>query len=269
MNDRPVVSVRELRFGYPRCASFLGPLALEFATGGMLGIIGPNGVGKSTLLKLIAGILKPSSGGVSLFGRPIRTIPLRRRAADVAFLPQSPGTPDDMTAGEVVLLGRFPRRRYRFFDSPEDGRIAAEAMRMTETNDFIDRPLGALSAGERQRVHIAAALAQEPKLLVLDEPTSALDPYHQIHIFALLRKLIAETGVSLIVVTHDLNLAAQSCDQVALLNRGRVVLTGTVDEVLQPDTLRGVYGVQFARGEFGPGLPPWVLPRPLSATGMP
>ncbi len=268
MNDLPVVSVRDLRFGYPGRAEFLGPLDLEFASGGMLGIIGPNGAGKSTLLKLIAGILKPSCGVVTLFGRPMAKIPLRRRAADVAFLPQSPLTPGEVTAGEVVLLGRFPRRRYRFFDSAEDARIAAEAMRTTETTEFADRPLGTLSAGERQRVHVAAALAQEPRLLILDEPTSALDPYHQLQIFALLRKLTREKGVSLIVVTHDINLASQACDRIALLSGGRIAAAGDVGDVVRPETLREVYGVEFARGEFGPGLPWWVLPLPPGVTDM-
>jgi iron complex transport system ATP-binding protein len=233
----------------------------------MLGIIGPNGAGKSTLLKLIAGILKPSGGAVTLFGRPMAKIPLRRRAAEVAFLPQSPPTPGEITAGEVVLLGRFPRRRYRFFDSAEDGRIATEAMRITETSEFSDRPMRTLSAGERQRVHVAAALVQDPRLLILDEPTSALDPYHQLQIFALLRRLIRETGLSLIVVTHDINLASQACDRIALLSRGRIAAAGGVDDVVRPERLREVYGVEFARGEFGPGLPSWVLPLPPNVTG--
>ena len=263
-----MLSITGLRFGYPRCPTFLGPIDLELHSANLLAVIGPNGAGKSTLLRLIVGLLTPREGQVLLSGRPVTGTNARRRAAAVAFLPQGPQAPPDLTALEVVLLGRFPRRMYRFFDSGEDHRVAQDTMRTTETIEFADRRLDTLSAGERQRVHLAAALAQQPELLVLDEPTSALDPYHQLSIFGLLRRLCRERSMTVVVVTHDLNLAGQHCDTVVLLTDGRVAATGPAGQVLRPDILQSVYRVGFHAGVLGPEARPWVLPVPPEVVGM-
>lgn len=269
VNDEPILSITGLEFGYSGQAAFLGPIDLDLDPASMLAVIGPNGAGKSTLLRLMVGLLTPRCGRVVLSGRPLRRISTRRRAATVAFLPQAPQAPPDLTAREVVLLGRFPRRKYRFFDSPEDHRIAEDAMRTTETIDFADRTLDTLSAGERQRVFLAAAMAQEPGLLVLDEPTSALDPYHQLSIFGLLVRLCRQRRMSVVVVTHDLNLAGQHCDTLLLLAQGQAVAMDTADHVLKTDILQGVYGVCFQSGVIGPESRPWVLPVPPATVDVP
>jgi iron complex transport system ATP-binding protein len=131
------------------------------------------------------------------------------------------------------------------FDSPEDMSIAEDALDQTDTLEFADRPIDTLSGGEAQRVHLAAALAQQPRLLVLDEPTSALDPYHQVAIFSILRGLAAGQGLTIVVATHDLNLAGRFCDRLLLMAEGKAVCRGGAEEVLAPATLESVYRVPF------------------------
>lgn len=269
MNNEPLFSLISLRFGYPKRAVFLGPMDFEIPATRMLGVIGPNGAGKSTLLRLIVGLLTPRTGQVLLSGCPVQKMNARRRASIVAFLPQNPQAPQDLTAREVVLLGRFPRRTLRFFDSHEDHRITEAAMGTTQTMHFADRTLDTLSAGERQRVHLAAALAQEPAVLVLDEPTSALDPYHQISMFGLLKRLCHEENMTVVVVTHDLNLAGQHCDTILLLAEGCVAAIGAVDEVLRTETLERVYGIGFRTVASGTESRPWVLPLGPATVGTP
>jgi len=184
------------------------------------------------------------------------------RAKTVAFLPQQCEVPADLTARQLVLLGRYPHRGYRFFDSQEDHRIAADAMRTTDALPLADRAVGTLSAGERQRVHLAAAVAQQPKLLMLDEPTSALDPYYQLTVFEMLKGLCRDGVEGVVVVTHDLNLAGRYADTVLLLRDGHAAAAGGPSDVLQPETLRSVYGVAFDTFEsttdgFGRVFPVW------------
>lgn len=230
-----------VRFGYPGQSTFLGPIDLELRSGKMLAIVGPNGAGKSTLLRLATGLLSPRAGSISITDSLSRA----ERARTIAFLPQHCEVPPELTTREVVLLGRFPHRGYRFFDSPEDHRITDEAMHTTESLPFADRAIGTLSAGERQRVHLAAAIAQQPRLLMLDEPTAALDPYHQIHVFGMLGRMCRDDGLGIVVVTHDLNLAGQYADSILLLRDGRMAAAGDPNQVLCPEILRSVYGVGF------------------------
>ena len=190
-----VLEAEGLRFGYPGHAEFLGPLDLRIEPGQIWGVIGPNGAGKSTLLRLGVCLLKPTGGRVLWNNRPVSRMTPLDRARLAAFLPQRPVNPPGATAREIVLLGRFPHRRHRLFESTQDVDIAEAALERTETLDFADRPMDTLSGGEAQRVHLAAALAQEPRLLLLDEPTAALDPYHQLHIFSILSSLARESEV--------------------------------------------------------------------------
>lgn len=249
-----------LRFGYPGQGEFLGPIDLHVAAGQLWGVIGPNGSGKSTLLRLCVGLLNPNEGRVLLEGQEVGRLPGLDRARRSAFLPQRPGAPAWATAREMVLLGRFPYRRYRLFESARDFRIAEEALRLTELLELADRRVETLSGGEAQRVHLAAALAQQPRLLVLDEPTSALDPYHQLHIFSILASLAATRELAIMVATHDLNLAGQFCDRLLLLAEGAAVGCGGPEEVLKPEVLEGVYRVRFRTVENLDGGRRWVLP---------
>ncbi len=246
MTDRsPLLAIRRLRFGFARRADFLGPMDLDLHRNQCCGIIGPNGAGKSTLLRLLAGLVRPTAGDVILDGRPLADMPAAQRARRIAYLPQN--LPDDLplTAGEVVLMGRYPHRRFGLFEDAADERIADDCLRTTETFEFKHRPMSTLSGGEAQRVHLAAALAQQPAILLLDEPTAALDLYHQIGIFQTLRRLAVEQSLLIVAVTHDLNLAARFCDRVVLLDGGRLTAAGPTQDVLRPAVLEPVYRVEL------------------------
>ncbi len=249
-----------VRAGFPDRPDFLGPVDLAVQRGEFWGVLGPNGAGKSTLLRVMVGLLVPSAGEVRLAGRPLRQTPSRDRARHVAFLPQQPFAPAFATAAEVVLLGRHPHRRSVLFDSAEDLAAVQHVMQATATAAFADRRMETLSGGEAQRVHVAAALAQQPRVLVLDEPTAALDLYHQFAIFDLLRQHARDTGLSIVAATHDVNLAGRYCDRILLLHDGRPAACGPCDAVLCPLVLQAVYHVRFAAHADADGRHRWVLP---------
>ena len=240
-----VLRLEELRFGFANRPDFLGPVSLTVDRGQCWAILGPNGAGKSTLLRLMAGLYKPYAGSVSICGKPLTTTPARERARAIAFLPQNPPTDSDLPSRAVVLMGRFPHRSLGLFESAEDYRIADHAMEVTETLQFAERPIATLSGGEAQRVHLAAAIAQEPQVLLLDEPTASLDLQHQLGIFEILRDRANRDGLAVVVVTHDVNLAVRFCSHVLLLSDGRCAAMGMPAEVLTPEVLGPVYGVEL------------------------
>ena len=251
----------EVRFGFPQRADFLGPVDCRIGAGQCWAIVGPNGAGKSTLLRLMAGLYKPTSGEIRVCGTSIARLSGRLRAQRVAFVPQHPPSDLDTSARDVVLMGRFPHRSLGLFESVADYEIAERAMKLTATLEFADRPLATLSGGEAQRVHIASAIAQEARILLLDEPTASLDIQHQLSIFRILTDRAHHEGLAVVVVTHDVNLAAQFCSHVLLLHEGRVVASGAPREVITPDVLNPVYGVRLVTlrppNESGPV---WVVP---------
>ena len=244
-DERALLTLREVRFGFPNRPDFLGPISLAVAGGECWAIVGPNGAGKSTLLRLMAGLHTPLGGEIEISGEALRRISARRRAQRLAFLPQRTPADVDFCARDVVLLGRYPHRSLGLFDSAEDYRVAERAMALTETLAYADRPIATLSGGEAQRVHLAAALAQEPRILLLDEPTASLDLQHQQSIFRILNERAGRDGLGVVVVTHDVNLAAQFCTHVLLLNDGRAVAQGASTVVLTPAVLQPIYGVNL------------------------
>ncbi len=256
------LTIAELRYGFPQRPAFLGPLTLRADPGELLGIIGPNGAGKTTLVRVLAGILRPHSGIIRWTGVDLQRLPLRERARRVAYLPQKPPADLPATAMEVVLMGRFPHRSYQLFESQADADVCRRCMELTATWELADRVMDTLSGGEAQRVHLAAALAQEPELLLLDEPTSALDLYHQLATFDLLVRLTREKRMACVVVTHDLNLAGRHADRLALLDRGTLVAAGPPDQILTDERLAPVYGVRFVSYRRSPHARPWILPEP-------
>jgi iron complex transport system ATP-binding protein len=169
----------------------------------------------------------------------------RQRSQQIAYLPQRAPDDVDLSVEEVVLLGRYPFRSFGLFESAEDYRVARHAMAITETHVFADRTLATLSGGELQRVHLAAALAQEPQLLLLDEPTASLDIQHQLAVFRILRERALRERLAVVAVTHDVNLATQFCTEALLLHDGKAVAAGPISEVLTPQRLTPVYGVEF------------------------
>jgi len=241
-----LLEVRGLSFGYARGAAarpVLEDVSLGIPRGAVLGLLGPNGSGKSTLLRLISGVLPPHSGSVLLDGTPIARLTRRDLARRVAVVPQETRATFDFTVLEMVLMGRYPHLGTLELEGAADVEIARAAMRDTGTESLADRLFGTLSGGEKQRVVIAAALAQASDILLLDEPTTALDLRFQFEVMAVLKRLNAERGTTLVVSTHDLNLAASLCEHVVLLKSGRVLAHGATADTLTADNLRALYDV--------------------------
>lgn len=212
--------------------------------GQMLGLVGPNGSGKSTLVKGIARVIDLFSGHILIDGRDIMTVKRDELARLVATVPQSPTLPGAFTAFEVVLMGRTPHLGLLRYEGGRDMAIAWQAMGATHTQSFAQRRVSELSGGERQRLVLARALTQQPKVLLLDEPTANLDINHQVEILDLVRTLCLEQGLTVIIALHDLNLAAQYCHRIVMLNDGEVYAEGTPPEVLTASNIKLVYGAE-------------------------
>jgi iron complex transport system ATP-binding protein len=232
---------------------------LVLGRGEVLGLVGRNGAGKTTLLRVASAALRPRAGRVLLFGRPAAAIPRRERARLLALVPQETIIPFAFRALEVVLMGRAPHLGWLGFESAADLRAAREALASLGIGALEDRSVLELSAGERQLVVVARALAQEPSLLLLDEPTAFLDLEHRLRLLGLLRGFAARGG-SVLLVSHDLALAARHCQRIALLAGGRIVAAGPPVEVLRPEAVRRVFGVD-ADVLVGPDGVPLVIPR--------
>jgi iron complex transport system ATP-binding protein len=237
----PLVEVRDVAFGYGGSFRMDG-VSFELAAGEILGVIGPNASGKTTLVRLLSKVREPEQGEIRLGGASLRRLGRRALARVVAVVSQELAPAFPITVEELVLMGRHPHAEGRFFESPHDRVRAREAMEEAGVLDLAAAPLDALSGGERQRAVLARALAQEPRLLLLDEPTSHLDLRHQREIVGLLRRLNREHGTTILLVSHDLNLAGELADRLLLLAGGRVARRGTPVEVLDEPTLEAAYG---------------------------
>ena len=224
-------------------AQLLEAVSLEVRGGSLLGLIGPNGAGKSTLLKCISQLLSPAAGQVCLDGDDLRGRSPQEIARHIALLPQSTTLNFAFTCLEVVLMGRNPHLGRFQAEGARDHAIARQSMKNTGTEEFVTRLITEVSAGERQRVLLARALTQQPRLLLLDEPTAGLDVQHQLQVFTLIRNLVRQ-GLTAIAVVHDLNLAARYCDRLVLLDRGTVHARGLVGDVLTPKNLADVFKVE-------------------------
>ncbi|MBN2364558.1 MAG: ABC transporter ATP-binding protein [Calditrichaeota bacterium] len=218
-------------------------LSFTVEAGEFMGIIGPNGAGKSTLLKLADRILVPDIGSILLNSKPLRFFNRKDLARIVGFVSQGFASTFRFSAFDIVMMGRFPYQKTLALDSAEDREISFEAMKATDCLSLKDRDFMTLSGGERQRVILASALAQQPKVLLLDEPTTALDLKHQIHFYNILQNLCMERKMTIVSVTHDVNLAAQFCRRIMILKEGKILADGSVKEVIQEDILHHVYDI--------------------------
>jgi len=216
-------------------------ISLEIREGEFLGIIGPNGSGKSTLLRSASRVLKPFSGAIFYKGADIYSLAQEKLAREFAFVSQKTPFNFSFTAWEIVLMGRIPYLKRMQRENARDLEVARQAMLLTDTLKLAGRQAEELSAGERQMMIIARALAQEPRVLFLDEPTSHLDIGHQVQILNLVKKLNREKGITVIIVLHDLNLASEYCDRLALLNNGSLFSLGAAEEVLTYQNIEEVY----------------------------
>ena len=210
----------------------------------VLGIIGPNGSGKTTLLKSLNRTITPEQGDIIIDGTNIKGIKRRELARIVGTVPQEASMIFPFTVLEMVLMGRAPYLGRLGFEVEQDYKKAIRAMEMTDVSPFSSRKIDALSGGEKQRVLIARAIAQEPLIMLLDEPTSFLDIRHQIEIYDLIKELNSANGLTVIIVSHDINLAAQYCNRVMLMNNGRVFKIGSPDDVVTKENIEEVYGCQ-------------------------
>jgi iron complex transport system ATP-binding protein len=219
-------------------------LSFRIKPGEMLGLIGPNGCGKTSIIKALSRTLTLRSGKIMLDGKEIHLIPRSELACQIGVVPQNPGLPETFTVSEVVLLGRNPHLGLLRNESPKDLAITWWAMERTGIASLSTRRLGELSGGERQRVIIARVLAQQPGAIFLDEPTANLDIRHQIEILDLIQSLCREKGLAVLIALHDLNLAIQYCDRLLLLKEGQIYSEGTPQEVITSFNIKEVYGAE-------------------------
>jgi iron complex transport system ATP-binding protein len=235
-----ILKAESISFRYPGREVFRG-LNLSLEEGEIVGLIGPNSSGKTTLLKILDGVLAPEAGEVFLRGERIRSLSRSEVARTIAVVPQEMEVPFSFTAGEIVLMGRAPYLGRFSWEKKKDLDIAREGMALTDVLDLEKRPFWELSQGEKQRVLMARALAQEPKIILLDEPTSHLDINHQVEINELVRRLNEDRNLTVLNISHDLNLAAEYSRRIVLLHRGKVFAAGSPAEVLTEENIRRVY----------------------------
>ncbi|HEX4346536.1 MAG TPA: ABC transporter ATP-binding protein [Vicinamibacterales bacterium] len=231
-------------FSYPGTSTpVLDGVAMQVGTGDIIGLLGPNGSGKTTLLKIISGMLVPSAGSIAIAGVPVASLSRRDLAKRLAVVPQDTQSAFDFTVLDIVLMGRYPHLGPFELEGVDDLAIAREVMTATGTAALETRRFATLSGGEKQRVVIASALAQASDILLLDEPTASLDLGYQFEVALLLQRLNRERGTTMIVSTHDLNLAASMCHKAVMLKDGRVLAHGPMETVLTAPNIRALYGV--------------------------
>jgi iron complex transport system ATP-binding protein len=242
--NRPIIEVQGLTFSYGK-REVLRNVSLRVERGEYLSVIGPNGAGKTTLLKCLLRILRGAGGTIRFGDKDLERYRQRDLAKRMGYVPQGNGLEVPFTVHEFVMMGRYPYLGP--FSSPKaaDTAAVARALRLTDMGDFSDRYLRTLSGGERQKVLIAAALAQEPEVLLLDEPTTFLDPYHQAEVAGILKRLHREAGVCILSVTHDINHAALSSQRILALKDGAVEFLGPSEKIMHNDILERVYGKPF------------------------
>ena len=217
----------------------ISDINLEVKSGQFIGIIGPNGSGKSTLLKNIYRIIKPDCGKITLEDEDIFTLSAKKTAQKMAVVSQESALLFDFSIKEMVLMGRAPHKKMLEMDTAEDERIVEEALEKVSLTDYADRSFSTLSGGEKQRVMVARALAQQAKILILDEPTNHLDIHHQLQLMDLIKTL----NITVIAALHDLNMASVYCDSIYVLQNGKIVTAGKSEEVLTESILRDVFRV--------------------------
>ena len=246
-----MIELKNLSAGYGRRVVLRG-VSMELTPGRVLALLGPNGCGKSTLLRTMAGLLPLQGGEVLLDGAALGNYAPRQAAQKIAFLPQSRTAPN-ITVRRLALHGRFPYLGYPRRYGREDYAAVDRALRQADALDLADRPLPELSGGQRQKVYLAMALAQETETILMDEPTTYLDIRHQLEVLALVRRLAAE-GRAVVLALHDLCLALTAADDVAVLGEGRLLALGGPEEIYQNKILERVMGVRLDRtqGPEGP-----------------
>jgi len=284
----PAFEVRELSFRYDsvrnrqsgdHSAWVIDGVEFTVRQGEIVGVIGPNGSGKSSLLKLLTKLVRPQEGTIHLYGAELGTLSRESIARQVAYMPQDLSYDFPFSVLDMVLMGRFPYRRSGLWnlvgwERHEDLAVAEDAMAQTDVTHLANRMIDTLSAGERQRVLLARALAQEPRVMMLDEPTAHLDLNHQLDVCRILKQVHAQLQMTVLLVSHDINLASQYCDRILVMKQGALVCIGTPQAVIHPQVLTEVYGCQvLVDAHPETGLPRVSLPsqdyhRTVAVSGM-
>ncbi len=240
--EQVAIRLQKVTFAYQNKPVFKN-LDLEIAAGEFVGIIGPNGVGKSTLLKIMAALYTPSEGNYLLFNQPLKNWKRKEIAKQIGYVPQNVDLTFPFTVHQVIEMGRYPYFKGLIGSDPNGTHFVEKAIALTDLTGLEQRLFSSLSGGEKQRVIIASVLAQNTPILLLDEPTASLDLKHQIAILKMLKQLSQNEQKTIVLVTHEINLAAQFCDRLFLLNDGQIVKAGAPAEVLQFNLIQQVYGV--------------------------
>ncbi len=233
----------------------LSNFSMQFDTGKIYALVGHNGSGKSTLLKLLAKQQPHQQGDVVIEGKSVHQWSNKDFAKRIAYLPQAIPSSDNLSAKEVVSFGRYPWHGLLGRLSQQDHRCIEEAMQLTNTEVFGERQVDSLSGGERQRVWLAMLLAQKSRFLLLDEPLSALDIGHQIEVLNLIKRLSVELGIGVIIVIHDINMAARFCDHIIALRQGEAIVNGKTDEVFTESKLSQIYNINMRICQHPAGYP--------------
>ncbi len=238
------ISTKAITFKYDE-STIIDCLDFQVKRGSFITIIGPNGSGKSTLLKLMAANLSCYEGTVLINNRGLNTYKMKELAKEMAVVPQDTSVSYDFDVYDIVLMGRNPHLKRFQKESEVDFQIVKEAMEQTDTLHLKDRKINEISGGERQRVIIARALAQQSKIILLDEPTSSLDIHHQLEVLELLKRLNKEKKVTIIAVLHDMNLAARYSQEILLLHHGKMLTMGKTEEVMTVENLQQAYQMEM------------------------
>lgn len=234
------IELQKVCLGYGR-HTVVRDITLQVRPGEMVGLIGPNGCGKSTIIRAISRVISPTSGEILLDGKDVSRIPRRDLARWLGVVPQVPLLPSAFTAFEIVLMGRNPHLGLFQYEGPKELAITWRAMARTATQSLAGRRVSELSSGEIQCLLVARVLAQETKVILLDEPTANLDIGRQVEMLDLIKQLCRENNLTVLAALHDLNLAAQYCDRLILINKGGIHAEGTPAEVITPRNIKEVY----------------------------
>lgn len=246
-----MIELQKLCAGYPG-RTVLEDITLSFSPGRVLILLGPNGSGKSTLLRTVLGLLPKTGGSILLDGAPLESLSARQVAQKAAYLAQSRTVPN-ITAHRMVLHGRFPYLSFPRHYRPEDYEAARQALAWADASDVADRPMQELSGGQRQKIYLAMALAQDTETVLMDEPTTYLDILHQLDVMDVARRLAGQ-GKAVVLVLHDLCLAMRAADEIAVLSEGRLAALGTPEAVYRSGILDKVFSIRLGRVETGTGF---------------
>lgn len=253
--------IQDVSYAY-RTQIILGELSFQIAKGEFFIVIGPNGAGKTTLLRLLAGIGKPTAGCIQVLGKPIETYGRKSLARRIALVPQLSQVDFPFTVRDIVQTGRTPHLGILGLPTEKDARLVDQSMKFTGIDHLPDRHLSQLSGGERQRVFLARAICQEPDIILLDEPTAALDLAHQVRIMDLMEQLKKNREMTVVMVSHDINLSALYADRMLLMAQGKTVAVGPPEAIVEKTSIKAAYGCDVLVDQSPFGTIPRLTPVP-------